>query len=80
MVNSRMDSTMGWLGRCSVSNLFVFAPDRTIICRGINYPGLWHDRMLSKVLYQLLAKIPAPWSLAADSVFVQTFSMKLCIL
>lgn len=59
----------GWVKSCNVVNLFVGAPDGTIIAAYVNMPGCFHDaRIFQKIDHRIL-NTPHPYSIAADSAF-----------
>ncbi|RPA77984.1 hypothetical protein BJ508DRAFT_203240 [Ascobolus immersus RN42] len=60
----------GWCSSHYTSNLFVFAPDGTIIFATINAPGSWHDSAVARNLYcTLISDTPDGFFLIADTAF-----------
>ncbi|KAG8718355.1 hypothetical protein FRC09_012793 [Ceratobasidium sp. 395] len=63
----------GWLHTHKVSNIFVFAPDGTIIAATLNAPGSWHDARVAHGVYpRLINNTPEDHFLIADSAFPRT--------
>ena len=63
----------GWCSSHFTSNVFVFAPDGTIIHATINAPGSWHGSAVARALYQkLMHKTPSGYYLIADTAFPHT--------
>jgi hypothetical protein len=60
----------GWCSSHFTSNIFVFAPNGTIIYANLNTPGSWHDSAVSRHLYtKLLDNTPKGYYLIADTAF-----------
>ena len=60
----------GWCSAHFTSNLFVFAPDGTIIHATLNAPGSWHDAVVARDLYHaLLTKTENPFYVIGDTAF-----------
>jgi hypothetical protein len=60
----------GWCASHFTSNIFVFAPDGTIIHATINAPGSWHDAAVSRDLFaKLLKDTPADYWVIGDTAF-----------
>ena len=60
----------GWCAAHYTSNIFVFAPDGTIIHATINTPGSWHDAVVSRDLFEaLLHRTPPAYWLIGDTAF-----------
>ncbi|RPA81008.1 hypothetical protein BJ508DRAFT_209660 [Ascobolus immersus RN42] len=60
----------GWCSSHFTSNLFVFAPDGTIIYATVNAPGSWHDSKVARSLYRkIIDKTPDNFFLIADTAF-----------
>ncbi|KAG9127265.1 hypothetical protein FRC07_015077 [Ceratobasidium sp. 392] len=63
----------GWLHTHKISNIFVFAPDGTIIAATLNAPGSWHNaRVAQEVFTKLIHNTPEDRFLIADSAFPRT--------
>ena len=60
----------GWCSAHFTSNIFVFAPDGTIIHATINAPGSWHDAAVSRDLFaKLLHHTPERYCVIGDTAF-----------
>ncbi|RPB04719.1 hypothetical protein L873DRAFT_1833053 [Choiromyces venosus 120613-1] len=60
----------GWCSAHFTSNIFVFAPDGTIIHATINAPGSWHDAAVSRDLFtKLLHNTPEKYWVIGDTAF-----------
>ncbi|KAH0608266.1 uncharacterized protein H6S33_002318 [Morchella sextelata] len=67
----------GWCSAHFTSNIFVFAPDGTIIHATINAPGSWHDAAVSRDLFaQLLLDTPAGYWIIGDTAFPTSKELK----
>ena len=59
-----------------VQNLFVFAPDGTIIWARTNCPGSWHDSQMGMPLFSMLQELTDGTCLIGDSAFPNTRRMQ----
>jgi hypothetical protein len=60
----------GWCASHFTSNIFVFAPDGSIIHATINAPGSWHDAAVAHVLFaKPLTEIPPGYWIIGDTAF-----------
>ena len=61
-----------WKARDTVSNLFVWGPDGTILHAHYNAPGAVHDSSIATNAYRLLKTLPRPYIILADCAFART--------
>lgn len=70
----------GWLAGCYVSNIFVYAPDGTIIWARVNMPGSWHDALRARTLLEAIADEPGfvhdGLCIVADTAFPRSADMQ----
>jgi hypothetical protein len=58
-------------------NIFVFAPDGTLIHATLNAPGSWHDAAVSRELFrQLLHETPMEYWIIGDTAFPTSDDMQ----
>jgi hypothetical protein len=63
----------GWCAAHFTSNLFVFAPDGSIIYCSLNNPGSWHDAAIARELFGILINnTPDGYFLIGDTAFPTT--------
>ena len=61
----------GWCSSHFTSNVFLLAPEGTIIHATINALGSWHSSAVARAIYQkLIHKIPSGYYLIADTAFL----------
>jgi hypothetical protein len=69
-----------WLAGTYISNIFVYAPDGTIIYARLNHPGCGHDSWVSKNLQRRILEIPGYLyphvCIVADTAFPRTGAMR----
>lgn len=58
-----------WKSCHTVSNLFVWAPDGTIIHANYNVPGAVHDSTIANEAYHMLGEMHPSFTILADSAF-----------